>query len=51
MIIKGFTRPFYFLELAVTVQFKLAPLFKEVELMARLNIEQSFVEIPNQFHS
>lgn len=51
MIIKGFTRPFYFLELAVTVQFKLAPLFKEIELMARLNIEQSFVEIPNQFHS
>ena len=48
---KGFTRPFYFLELAVTVQFKLAPLFKEIELMARLNIEQSFVEIPNQFHS
>lgn len=41
----------YFMELAVTVQFKLAPLFKEIELMARLNIEQSFVEIPNQFHS
>lgn len=29
-------RPFYFLELAVTVQFKMAPLFKEIELMARL---------------
>lgn len=46
---KGFHASF--LELAVTVQFKLAPLFKEIELMARLNIEQSFVEIPNQFHS
>lgn len=49
--IKGFTRSFYSMELAVTVQFKLAPLFKEIELMARLSIEQSFVEIPNQFHS
>ena len=44
-------RPFYFLELAVTVQFKMAPLFKEIELMVHLNIEQSFVEIPNQFQT